>query len=107
MQPLAWLEGGLLQPLLALLDRSGHWELPSLRQSEYVVVEAMVVWELPSLALREAVVASDPSVGRDPRSWVQQHHRLASSSAEVCQALALLEWQPTLSHDAVPPPLAR
>ena len=62
MQPLAWLEGGLLQPLLALLDRSGHWELPSLRQGEYVVVEAMVVWELPSLALREAVGASDPSM---------------------------------------------
>ena len=60
------------------------------------------VWELPSLALVEAVVASDPSVGRDPRAWVQQHHRLASSSAEVCQALALLEWQPTLSHDSVP-----
>ena len=101
MQPLAWLEGGLLQPLLALLDRSGHWELPSLRQGEYVVVEAMVVWELPSLALREAVVASDPSVG-DPRPWVHQQHRLGSSSTEVWQALALLEWQPTLSHDAVP-----
>ena len=44
--------------MLALLDRSSHWELPSLRQGEYVVVDAMVVWVLPSLALREAVVAS-------------------------------------------------
>ena len=83
-------------------------EVPSLSHGDDMVVEGVVVWKMPqpSLAL-EAVIASDPSVGRDPRAWVHQHHRLASSSAEVCQALALREWQPTLSHDAVPPPLAR
>ena len=104
LQPLALLQAGLLQPLLPLLDRAGHWEPPSPRQDEYVVVETAVVRELPSLALLEAVSASDPSVG-DPRPWLQQH-RLGASSTEVCQALALLEWQPTLSHNAVPPPLA-
>ena len=103
LQPLALLQAGLLQPLLPLLDRASHWEPPSPRQDEYVVVETAVVRELPSLALLEAVSASDPSVG-DPRPWMQ-HHRLGASSTEVCQALALLAWQPTLSHDAVPPPL--
>ena len=90
----------MLQPLLALLALLAFW------QGEYMVVEAVVVWELPSLALLEAVVASDPSVG-DPRPWVHQQHRLGSSSTEVWQPLALLEWQPTLSHDAVAAPRLR
>ena len=92
--------------MLASRGRSGHWELPSLSHGDDMVVEGVVVWKMPqpSLAL-EAVIASDPSVGGDPRAWVQHLLRLASSYTELCQALALLEWQPTLSHDAVPPPL--
>ena len=79
---------------------------PSLSHGDDMVVEGVVVWKMPqpSLAL-EAVIASDPSVGGDPRAWVQHLLRLASSYTELCQALALLEWQPTLECATLPPTL--
>jgi len=54
-----------------------------------------------------AVAAAVFFLARRERPLGEGSPCLDSSSTEVWQALALLEWQPTLSHDAVAPPRPR
>ena len=112
MQPLALLECAptliqqqwLLQPL-ALLEG----EPTPIQESGLLLIGAvgapLVFRRVPAYST-SAVVASYPSVG-DPRPWVHQRWWLRSSSTELWQPLALLEWQPTLSHDSVAAPRYR